>query len=248
MIMRAKEGWRRAVWIASTCALTACGADAHVDLLPGSADSSSTSDAPVETTTDASDTRVDDVPDDGCVGGACACGLTSCGTGCVDVQNDPSNCKTCGGSCQHHAFCASAACTCLPGLTACGTLCTDTSSDPDHCGGCANPPCSSGQFCVGGHCTGGPCTAGTTPCAVAGRTACVDLASGLPFCGGCGIVCAPTERCAAGLCQRYAPATPCAACPCDVDCARALGTSGGACCAPIAPGGPPTCVVGGVCP
>ncbi len=184
--------------------------------------------------------------DAACTDGGCPCGLTDCGGTCVDLANDPDHCGTCTRSCQHWAYCAAGACTCLPTFTACGPSCLPLASDPDHCGGCNATPCGAGTKCEQSTCGTGACGAGLTPCDVSGRTSCVDLAAGVPYCGACGVVCAPDEVCAGGKCARYAPATPCTKCPCTADCQRALGTA--TCCPGIAGGSTPICVASTACP
>jgi hypothetical protein len=197
----------------------ACGSDAVLDLLPpdGGADASAC-------TTDA----------------GCPCGLTLCGGACVDIQNDALDCNGCGSGCAHNQYCAAGACQCLPGMTLCGASCFDLRSDPDHCGACNATPCASGDKCENGACATGACTAPLTACDVTGRSACVALDAGEPYCGACGSVCAPGQICAGGTCQTYAPATPCTTCPCP-EC------GGDACCPGIGSQTVPICVAGGVC-
>ncbi|CAN5598627.1 hypothetical protein BH09MYX1_BH09MYX1_41730 [soil metagenome] len=214
-------------------ALVGCGSTAPLDLLP--------LDGAIDVTT--SDAPNDAAP---CTNDGCPCGLTACDGGCFDLANDPQHCGSCTRGCPHYAYCAASACACLPSFTSCGSSCFRFGSDPDHCGGCNAAPCTAGMKCEEATCGAGTCGSGLTGCVVEGRTACVDLAAGVPFCGACGVTCAPDEVCAAGKCTRYAPATPCAKCPCSADCQRTVGTT--TCCPGIAGGSTPICVAGSTCP
>ena len=197
--------------VALALACAACGSDAVLDLLP---------------------------PDAGAEASGCA--LTTCGTACVDIANDALNCDGCGKTCAHNQYCAGRVCTCLPGMTLCGSSCFDLRSDPDHCGDCNATPCAAGDKCENGACAAGTCTAPLTACDVSGRSACVTLDAGEPYCGACGVVCAPGQICAAGNCQSYAPASPCTTCPCAT-----CGAS--ACCPGIGAQTAPICVAGSAC-
>lgn len=180
--------------------------------------------------------------------GACPCGLTDCGGVCVDVMNDPNHCGGCGIGLLHFQLCRGGAPECLTGFALCSGACRPVSSDPDHCGACDNAACTTGQKCEGGVCGVGACGAGLTGCAKSdGRTACVDLATGVANCGDCTTVCGPNQVCAAGTCREYSPATPCLTCPCAAECTRAQG-AGSACCSSLAGAGQNICVHGTVCP
>ncbi len=78
-------------------------------------------------------------------------GSPTCGTKCVDVNTDPSNCGKCGVVCGDGKSCVGGACTCTAG-TACGDACVDTKSDPKNCGTCGKA-CAMGEACVAGACT-----------------------------------------------------------------------------------------------
>jgi hypothetical protein len=240
-------------------ALVAClGApgcsDGTLELFPGgrdggsdgSVDSSSAVDATSQETGEGMEAATD-APPEACTNGSCVCGLTSCPTGCFDLANDPSHCNPCAQGCVHNAYCSQSQCGCLPGFTPCSGTCLHLASDPNHCGGCNATPCAAGDKCENGTCAVGACSGTLTGCVVTGRTACVDLASGVPYCGTCGTVCGPDQVCVAGTCQTYAPATPCTACPCASDCARAVG-SPATCCPGIAGGAQPICVHATACP
>lgn len=214
-----------------------CGCtDSGLDLLP-------LKDAASETSLDAtSDTSADAE----CMQNGCACGLTACDGGCFDLANDPSHCGSCIQGCTHNAFCHQTACSCLPGYSTCGTGCADLTSDPNHCGNCNAAACTPGGKCDNSTCGTGPCSAGKTPCDVAGTIACVDLTTRVPYCGACGVVCAPNEVCAGAACVKYAPATPCTHCPCDKQCKATVGTT--TCCPGIGGGSTPICVASTACP
>ena len=49
-------------------------------------------------------------PSGGLVGGGCADGLTACGTTCLDLSRDPSNCGACGAACTAGLACVAGAC------------------------------------------------------------------------------------------------------------------------------------------
>ncbi len=242
---------RRFTLACAVLTLVACGSGV-LDLLPGDGDASTgdggtLGDGGSDATT--ADGARDAGAGDACVGSACPCpsGLDRCDGGCVDLANDPINCGSCGGGCAHYQFCHMRQCTCLPTFTQCGASCIQFSSSPDHCGACNVAPCAAGSRCENSACVSGTtCGAGFLGCNVGGRTACGILEAGVPYCGSCGTVCGPDQTCAAGTCVAYAPATPCAQCPCDADCARAIGAPF-ACCPGIA-GGPPLCVRGNACP
>lgn len=88
-----------------------------------------------------------------CVNGNCK---SSCGSGqslcndqfgsqfCADLQNDPTNCGTCGNQCQPTdvgtVVCKSGKCDvdCPPNTTKCNGACVDLTSDPMNCGSCGN--------------------------------------------------------------------------------------------------------------
>jgi hypothetical protein len=240
--------------------LVGCGG-ASIDLLPsdasvdtgGGADAGGDGRGDGALTTDATgdasaDAAVADVVEEMC--GACPCGLTDCSGTCVDTTTDPAHCGSCAGSpLLHNAFCQGSQPQCLPGLTLCNGSCFDFQSNPDHCGGCGATPCATGQKCENGVCAAGTCTPPLVGCAVTGRTACVDMTRGWPYCGSCSNVCAPTEYCAGGACHPYTSAAPCTACPCATDCARALPDAGAVACCPDFGGvsGPPLCVAGSGC-
>jgi hypothetical protein len=133
----------------------------------------------------------------------CPAGTSPCGTQCVSVLSDPSNCGSCGLACSPGGACANGVCQCPAATpTMCGTSCTNTLSDPLNC--------STGSLCgtvCGGaapNCSNGTCSA---TCAVGlqdcGGGRCIDPATFTTDptnCGGCGIACTGGRTCNAGAC------------------------------------------------
>jgi hypothetical protein len=135
---------------------------------------------------------------------------------CADLNNDPSNCNTCGTSCEakHDTpGCANGACTvgtCENGFADCNHDPSDgcevyTQTDISHCGAC-NTPCTGGELCSNGNCVF-TCPSGQTVChtssgiADAGADAhadagsastayCATLPSDPQNCGACNNSCA----------------------------------------------------------
>jgi hypothetical protein len=95
-----------------------------------------------------------DVP----VDGPCGAGETLCGTECVDLDSDVSNCGTCGNACAEGEVCSRGTCSsdCEPGLINCSGSCVDTSMDAENCGECGNAceaPRNAEPMCVAGECS-----------------------------------------------------------------------------------------------
>jgi hypothetical protein len=154
--------------------------------------------------------------------GACPAAQTQCGTTCVDLDNDLSNCGNCGNACKLGETCASGKCkpriTCKPGQTNCSGRCLNLSTDKNNCGGCGNA-CTAGQKCSKAACKGsvrinptaktptaspasGPasCSVGREWCGVS----CVDTISYVndhENCGRCGNRCSIFEACTGGFCS-----------------------------------------------
>jgi hypothetical protein len=80
---------------------------------------------------------------------ACTTGYSECGTSCVSLGSDASNCGACGNVCPMGASCSSGACSCPSGQVACGNACAAVASDSQNCGACGNV-CPSGTTCDGG--------------------------------------------------------------------------------------------------
>lgn len=96
----------------------------------------------------------------------CFTGWGVCGTTCLDLQNDRTNCGTCGLTCTGGQICQMGRCVCPSGQTLCGSTCRDTRTDASNCGACG-AACVTGASCVAGVCTFGE---GTTPLDVASGT------------------------------------------------------------------------------
>lgn len=98
-------------------------------------------------------------PDGGSTGGAgnCLAGLTPCGSACVDIRSDGSNCGACGTPCSGAQVCSSGKCAtaCASTETECGQSCVDLETNVSNCHACGTV-CPSGASCVAGVCSGGP--------------------------------------------------------------------------------------------
>lgn len=154
----------------------------------------------------------------------CATGSTRCGDTCVDLTNNIANCGTCGMNCRNLAgvdidrvTCARGACVldgaCLAGRGDCNGSATDGCETdltrPVSCGVCGHACSGSTPACSmvmgDGGSTTRACTSGCTPMTPTrcGGT-CVDTASDIMHCGGCGQAClAPVggrAACSAGVC------------------------------------------------
>ncbi len=173
---------------------------------------------PLDAPADVNTLDATDVTDTGC-----AMGSTRCGDTCVDLATSVTNCGACGTNCRalpgvdvDRVSCVRGACVfdgvCLAGRGDCdGMLATGCEADlstATNCGRCGIACSGSTPICAmmpgdGGGvrtCTSG-CTAMTpTRCGMA----CVDTASDLMHCGGCGQTCvAPAggrASCALGVC------------------------------------------------
>jgi hypothetical protein len=146
---------------------------------------------------------------DVCVSGGCGCEpsggwfsrIERCGGRCIDVGGDRANCGGCGVHCPDNHTCVAAMCMECSGLL-CDDSCVFGESDPNNCGSCSNR-CDASSVCASGVCTPldecpprDPARPDPFRPAYAicdGR--CVDLTSDTSHCGGCGIACAPGERC-----------------------------------------------------
>ena len=78
---------------------------------------------------------------------------TNCSGSCVNTQNDPNNCGSCGHGCPPGAACALGTCmtTCMFPFARCGGTCVDPLTDPLNCGACGNA-CAPSEFCQFGTC------------------------------------------------------------------------------------------------
>ncbi len=141
----------------------------------------------------------------------CLAGSTSCGSTCVNLQEDQLNCGACGNACGAGLVCSAGACaaTCQAGLNVCGDTCRDLQTDLANCGACGNA-CGAGQVCSAGACAV-TCQAGLNVC---GGT-CRDLLTDRANCGACGNACGAGLLCSAGACA--------------LTCQAGLNACGGAC-------------------
>ena len=127
----------------------------------------------------------------------CPNGQMSCSGSCVNVQNDPHNCGTCGATCGGGLVCASGECSVscpMAKPTNCSGACSNTQTDFDNCGMCGNT-CQPGQVCNMGMC-GNVCSAPTKDCS----GSCVDETSDPANCGACGNACGKNLVCASSVC------------------------------------------------
>ncbi|MEN9796769.1 MAG: hypothetical protein RL653_465 [Pseudomonadota bacterium] len=139
---------------------------------------------------------------------ACPAGLTQCGSACVDLQAENTNCGACGTGCTFPDRCVLGACQCIKRTCAevgpCGTA-SDGCGGTLDCGACSGqlicrsnqcvpPTCSDGEKNQGetGTDCGGPCT----PCGLGGGCATrADCSAGLVCSSGTCSACAQTSEC-----------------------------------------------------
>lgn len=111
-------------------------------------------DATGEAASDASPDVARDVSaDDGATDAMPACDGSLCGSTCVDLRNDPTNCGSCGARCASGAICSAGTCLllCSSGRIDCGGACVNTAIDLRHCGTCGRA-CSGSEICSAGRC------------------------------------------------------------------------------------------------
>ncbi len=136
-----------------------------------------------------------------CLG--CSFAEACCDGVCVDLTNDPQNCRECGTGCPG-TICSNATCTnlCAFGFIDCNRNVIDgcevnAATDPQNCGNCGIA-CAFEQQCVQGFCV---CPEGTADCDGNLANACeTDTGSDRSNCGACGRVCGTSETCAGGAC------------------------------------------------
>ena len=129
-----------------------------------------------------------------CQGGACACptGQAFCNGTCIDVEDDPENCGTCGRVCDITApFCSNGGC--------------------GHC--LANEQCKDsgqGDICCNGGCLAGECC-DDTQCTDPNRSFCTNHI--------CGTTCTSSSQCPGGSICSGGTCMPCDVCAsgCDFD-------------------------------
>ncbi len=128
---------------------------------------------------------------------SCPTGQQLCNNTCVNPENNPSHCGSCGNACKQGYFCDKGECKikCPNDFVDCGGECVDLQNNKTHCGLC-NAPCQEGQVCQKGACTLN-CPEGFNLCS--GR--CVDLSSDRSHCGLCGKKCATGQTCEKSSCK-----------------------------------------------
>ncbi|HTU62370.1 MAG TPA: hypothetical protein VMF89_28115, partial [Polyangiales bacterium] len=91
--------------------------------------------------------------DQTCKAGACACptGQSLCSGRCVNVQNNPDHCGSCGFACDAELGCTNGVCGCARGETSCTNGCVDAQTDNQNCGSCGLV-CDDGEICSAGEC------------------------------------------------------------------------------------------------
>ena len=86
----------------------------------------------------------------------CVAGLTTCESGCLEVQSDAEHCGGCDGpACSTDQVCSRGMC-CPTGEIRCGDTCHDLNSDDQNCGGCGIS-CASDENCQAGECIQNVC-------------------------------------------------------------------------------------------
>lgn len=135
--------------------------------------------------------------------GGCPAGHATCDDACVDLQEDPAHCGSCGNACGGDApFCVDGVCVdrCRP-LANCDGVCVSLRSDPAHCGSCDRVCGDEAPFCGEGECFA-RCPNGIAPC---GEGECPDTTSDPRHCGGCDNACGAEQRCQDGQCVSDEP-------------------------------------------
>jgi hypothetical protein len=106
-------------------------------------------------------------------------GKVCCDKACVDTQNDPNHCGTCGNTCLTREVCTQGGCLCESGKEVCGAACVSSC-----CNQGVEEDCAGGQTCCSGH-------------------GCRDLQTDKDHCGECGASCVPDTftDCVLGECK-----------------------------------------------
>lgn len=151
------------------------------------------------------------------VGLECREGYTRCGDGCFDLRNDPTHCGSCGVSCGVREQCVENACVLRPvqdggaedggmdassdggsNIDAGRDASMDATVDAQADGGSGDSAVVPPPICTG---PGSPpdciCGLGQQRCG----DFCIDPQTDRNNCGDCGIVCATSDYCAAGVCS-----------------------------------------------
>jgi hypothetical protein len=117
----------------------------------------------------------------------CPSTLQLCGSTCVNVQADNTNCGACGNVCDAGEVCSAGVCalSCPAGELACGGGCIDPDTDRMHCGATADceganagDTCDAGEVCNSGVCELS-CQAGLLAC----NGTCIDPMTDRTYCG-----------------------------------------------------------------
>ncbi len=87
----------------------------------------------------------------------CPQGLRLCGTACVDIARDKTNCGRCGNVCSNDRMCKNKNCVACaaPDSKLCNGVCVDIRHDRHNCGDCNNQ-CPSGKICARRSCRNPP--------------------------------------------------------------------------------------------
>jgi hypothetical protein len=135
---------------------------------------------------------------DSIVGAECKDNLTACTDGCYNLENDNSNCGSCGNVCSEYESCNNGLCIpkteCADGQVECNSECVDLLTDRENCGECFNS-CKTDEICSAGSCI--PDCKNLSWCPPSG---CVDILSDNSNCGSCGNECPKELFCAGGTC------------------------------------------------
>jgi formylglycine-generating enzyme len=177
----------------------------------------------------------------------CPAPLVRCGSRCVDVSVEVSDCGACGNHCAAlpnvvagNVRCASSACVidataCAAGWARCSADtsrgCETSLAATDHCGACMTRCAGGTPVCAS---SGGSyaCSSGcmpSSPTLCAGN--CIDTRTNTQHCGGCGIVCPGGDKvmanCVEAVCRR--------------DCIAGFQACAGACVAGVCGSEQPSC-------
>jgi sugar lactone lactonase YvrE len=131
---------------------------------------------------------------------SCPTDQVQCGTLCVSLATDPSNCGACAAACETGLACVGGTCkpACPTGTLQCPPatgLCIDPQTDNANCSKCSNL-CPGGTACSGGECKPS-CGSGTLLCP---NGTCVYPLSDNLNCGHCGNACVGGQACVQGNC------------------------------------------------
>jgi hypothetical protein len=147
--------------------------------------------------------------------GACSEGQVVCPNGCADIENDVSNCGSCGYACPAGASGTAPSCSagkCAYGCTGEGetlcpdpygegnSTCADLSSDRENCGACGNDCQNSAPEGTSSSCQNGSCQVSCPSGEGLCNNECINIETDPNNCGGCGTVCGANTVCTGGSC------------------------------------------------